>query len=355
MRIVSGAQEHDPNAPLLQGLAIGRQFREAQRSRELQQREQQEYALQMRRLNMQMQEQRAKHQEILTQASEQGDIRALEEMQMRSQMSPEQLDMDAAFRTVQGIQSEEGRKQALPLFAQIVKGNQRQRQMGFAQQQIERNVKDGFVPEDQAQGLMAELEAGGDPDGMIRRLSATRQQAAEKSANMGENQEWLDRSKQFVASLPPSQNRKMMMQAISGYEMNSGLMEDPDTGTKLWSTLQKMAIPSDSELRAQQNRQAKDLQGFGTMMQGDGMEATTKAYARQTSEHQRAQKAEKERRYPGSTTVKGTGPKTPTMPRAALKKAKSEEDVISALQAAGIPLTHANITAAANQWRGRGE
>jgi len=370
VRIVSGVQPQEQDTG-----AVMRGYQNAQgaRLRENEDRRRQQHMMMaMQEQQLAFKQAQAQQQQMLNQQAQMGDAQALQEVALRAQKDPKQVRSEDALKMLSGITDPKARALAVASIQDLFQQEDRAEMQQAAAGEIERAAKDGLIDEAGMQTYQQRLQAGEEPENIVQEFGKARMQRAESQANITENQRVMEPVLAMVQAAPQGEDRRRAEILLAQWEQSPSLQEQQGAGAKLANAIQRELTKSRETQVANYVAKRKDMESFArdySKMEPEEQEAVRARMQRfgptdpeqgaqsatpAQRQHSAGMKAEKEKRYPGSTGQRKPTTKT-KLPTAKLKQAKTEDDVVAALQEAGIPLTAANITAAEEAWLGRGE
>lgn len=365
VRIVSGVQpqEQDTGA-VMRGYKNARAVRQ---ENEAEQRRQMEAMFKIQQTKMKLDSERAKALEEANKRAQMGDVQALRQQEMERAIAnlPPDKQRGLEYARIRSGLTDPDALKLLDSSYQDFEGQVKEHEQKQAfESELQRAIKDGLIGSNDAVGYQQRAQSGEPVQNLTQEFGTMRLERATAQANIDENTEFIAQIDAAIQAMPPGRGKKLAMIAANEYKASPSLLEKEGSGAKVLATIQKAGVGSVSEFQAaeqakkdqQQARLSPDAPapGLGGMTTG-----------------QRTEEMEKEPNFLGlggpkippldpgfgtrSTTKNAPKGKKPALPTAKLKKAKSEDDVVAALQEAGIPLTAANLTAAEEAWLGRGE
>lgn len=380
VRIISGAQE-DPNVALMQGMQIGRSFRDSQRANAEEKRRNAQFMMAMQEQQLAFKQAQAEQQQMLNQQAQMGDAQALQEVALRAKKDPKQVRSEDALRMLSGITDPKARALAVASIQDLFQQEDRAEMQQAAAGEIERAAKDGLIDEAGMQTYQQRLQAGEEPENIVEEFGKARMQRATTQANIDENTEFIAQIDAAIQAMPPGRGKKLAMIAANEYKASPSLLEKEGSGAKVLATIQKAGVGSVSEFQAAEqakkdrmeealspNAQAPGLGGMTAQQRNKELERMpggrghgdySSFYSRDpkipdlSPEFKAQGKARKEARYPGSTKPKtaGTAPKgeapnvDAVIQEALQAGAASGQDIVAKLKEAGIPPTQENAIA----------
>jgi len=321
--------------------------------------------LSIQRAMQQRNEQEAKALGEANRRAQLGDAQAMQQQVMIAQAAnqpPEQK----MLQEIAGIRSHISDPKALALldktFQDYSTKLQEHRHRQAAEEAIKGAATDGLVDEAQ---FTQRLQSGERPQDLTEEISKMRHDQTIQAMAQGKSAEAITQAQELVSKAPKTNSRLMAEYALTAFQNSPTAQGKPDAGPKLLQQIQRELVLSDQEKKdlAEAQRQkakragpASDKYGAQVFPPGGVKGAfssppdqpETPAMESFTS----GLKSEKEKRYPGST--KAAASAAPSLPASKLKRAKSEEDLVGILQKNGIPLTHSNLSQAAELWRSSG-
>lgn len=307
-RIVPGQPDQDAGFAFLAGYEGARKQRvEEQQAQQAMQMRQIALMLQMQDASVKQAYEKAKTQKLLNEQAGAGDLAALQELSLRSQMDPETAQAEQALGILQNIKDPDMRKEAAGHIKQVIQAQRAQKAYAGAGEEINRAVEDGLIDEAGAQTyqqrLQAKQQSGESPDDILTEFSTARQKRAADAANTEENTKALEQARTMLESAPPGRNRKLAEIALKEFEMSPSRQREEGAGQKMLAAVQKTLVGSAKEYEeANAKKQFADL----SPMQGPGaeqlrMQELGGAFA-DYPQFAAKKNAQKEGRYPGSTT-----------------------------------------------------
>jgi len=411
VRIVSGqSQQEDPNAALLQGMQMGQMYRQAQAQRAALEQQQMGKALQLQNLHLQMKKFQLQREALLQKKAGEGNVAALQALALEAKKKPSQSMAEAGQVIFNATQDPKVRAQMYPLMKELIGAQQNSEHMESVQQSIGDLLQAGVLDETGQLDYQQRLASGVQPAVIAGELQRLKKKHAEDAAISEENQLAMQPVLAQIEAAPAGPDRDKARARAKEVEMSPSkhttkgygaeqarlIQEDLIGGhiqrakdyerdkfkrTALVAELHKAEAekrPDDVEFLRQQLGFGPDLRTGGAygptepprepgsmqvpftggkrMLTSGGGANKAAAQAPKTQSMQRhvaVQKARKETRYPGSTKRQSTQQAKGNLD-AALSKATSGKQIREVLQANGIPLTHANLSAYTEQWaRGR--
>lgn len=308
-RIISGqANPEDAGFAFLAGYEGARKQRvEEQQAQQAMMMRQLQLAMQMQDATVQHAYQQAKTQELLNQQAGAGDLAALQELSLRSQMDPEHAQAEQALGILQNIKDPDMRKEAAGHIKQVIAAQRAQKAYHGVGQRIEGAVTDGLIDEGQALDyqtrLRAKQQSGESADDILTELSGKRQKRALEGHNEDESLQALAQAEQLIQTAKPGRNRKLAEIAIRAFRDSPSLQREEGAGEKMLAAVQKTLVGSAKEYEeANAKKQFADL----SPMEGPGaeklrMQELESGFA-DYPQFAAKKNAQKEGRYPGSTT-----------------------------------------------------
>ena len=378
VRIVSGSQDDDPNAALLQGLQLGRSFRQAREERAQAQRAQQDQAMQVMNFQMKFQEARAKREQLLNQQAEMGNAQALQEVALRAKLGPREAMMADGMKVLEGTKDPKARALVARSLESMNTAAIKEEKLQLAHTTIDKAATDGLIKPEQAPQLKTELQAGGDPDAMIKRLNDDRDKRDAAQVNTADAAQWIQKAQQQIeASSISPREKKMAMAIVQHYVGSPSEQSQPDTGAKMFADVDNALNHSRDKQIAEYIKTRKDkeyasnlskvlnstqdrygAQEFPNPIPGEDIPIpwadNAKALGSGEADQPRTpamqghidkQRAEKERRYPGSTAKRAGTPKAVAAPtkeqilpaiRQLNEQSQSPDQFFQTLQSKGI-------------------
>jgi hypothetical protein len=319
-----------------------------------------------------------------------GSAEALQQlsMQMQAGAHPGAKIIKDAMGTLSRITDPKARAVGVQAFHGAMAEVQKRHHRQAAEQAIQKAATNGVGDPEQ---LKMRLDSGEDPQTITQELGkaeheqAVQQMAADKAA------EALGHAEELVKHAPPGRNKLLAQYKLTRYKNSPHDQAQPGSDAKMLEDVQEALLGSAADAKAQAKAHKEHLQetlgpgsrapglggmttgerssqlerkptgpvGFGAFgdtfgsggpdippLQGVGTHATTKAGQRSPAATRPAASGSDSRGGPKRTA----GPST-QLPKDKILAAKSEEDLVQVLQESGVPLTHANLSAAANLWR----
>jgi len=349
-RIISGQEERDPSFALMKGLEMGRQFSAARRAKEDQQNEQARLMLSIQRAMQQRNEQEAKALGEANRRAQLGDAQAMQQQVMIAQAAnqPPEQKMLQEFTGILGhITDPKARELAVKTFDDYSKKLEEHKQGEAADAAIKAAASDGLIDE----GVFRQRrESGERPQDLTQEISKMRHDQTIQAMAQGKSAEAITQAQELVSKAPKTNSRLMAEYALTAFQNSPTAQGKPDAGPKLLQQIQRELVLSDQEKKdlAEAQRQKAHRAGpasdkYGTQVFPPGGvkgafssppdQPETPAMESFTS----GLKAEKEKRYPGSTKASKTA--GVSLPTSRLRKAKSSLEITKILQEEGIPLT----------------
>jgi hypothetical protein len=261
-RIVSGRQEQEnPGISFMQGFQGSRQQRQ----------EQEEQNLRQMRLMFQMQEaqveharEQAKTQALLNKQAEMGDMRALQELSLRQQISPDQKQAESALGILQRIKDPENRKEAASMMKEVIGAQKQAERVQVAGQAIKRAAANGDINEME---WMTRLQSGEEPDALMKELAVAEQEKTLEGMAKGYSQQAMERAQGLIQALPEgSPERHAAEYALQNFSQSPYDQAKPGAAQQMLKAVQGAVL--DVERQAQEGQAFRDqFAQLGPIMQ----------------------------------------------------------------------------------------
>lgn len=415
VRVASGsAGQEDPNAALLQGMQMGRMFREAQADRAAAANAQAGRQIQMQELMLRMAKFKADRDDQLAKASSLGDLNALRKMAIRSHDNPVQEYAEIGQMMMRNA-SPEVQRQMYPVLKEILRNIETGEHKKALTGTVEDLLKMGVLDETGKLNYDARLAAGESAASLSNEANTLKQKHIKEQAIMEENQKALQGAPELIEASRPGKEQLNARSLLKEAELSPSKMTQPGYGAQVRQNIEAALISGRMKASEEQQKRrfkrtadvAKIIEwemsgdpekmqkaqalkfkygaggqsAFGptappqapgegpspwwfqeeTATRGGEQEAAAFAPPNEKLRQQAARlRAEKERRYPGSTVRKPKGAKAAALPAGEapvaaapdLSQAKSPAELTEALKAAGLPKTPASVQAILERWRG---
>lgn len=265
-RIVSGTGQ-SVNQALLEGLQIGRSFRDAQDSRERNQ-------LRLQEAMAEMQKERAKALADANKRAQYGELQALQQQDMEriaAGLPPEAKMLGDYVGLRKSLTEREADPELIDeldkSFGEVQQGIQYEKSTKAAEEEIQRAFEDGMIDEAGKQSYESRLTAKKgkrEPvDDILTEFSGERMKRAEDAANTEENIGLFDQAQAIAQSIPQgSQASKATRVALKAYEMAPSLQKKPGSGAKLVATIQQIAAQAQGQQDKQYAAQQQHVEPF---------------------------------------------------------------------------------------------
>lgn len=350
-------------------MALGKAWREAREQRARSEQEQIQLAMQLQQAFVRMQSEKAKALEMANQAAQMGDANSM--MTMAQLAKSGELDPDqSTLSTINSLLGQTQHPQARVMLQRasdsVIRTIQTNKEQKAATDSIESAVKDGMIDEAAAMNYRQRSSAGGGGAQIVKEINDLRTANATASANSHENANFLEQAKARLEAAPKGSATREALIEISKYESSPSLQEREGSGAALLAAIENKVNESRDKQIAGYVAQRKDAE-YAEKLKGV-LEATEETFGKKkfpgmfrrfggdkppdqprTSAmqgHIDKLKAEKEKRYPGSTKRK---PRVAAGPDSALAEiissASSPEDLAKKMNSSGIPKTPENLRA----------
>jgi len=349
----------------MKGLELGRQFSANRREQEGQQNEQIRLMIAIQNAVHQRTQEEATALAEANRRAQLGDAQAMQQQALIAQAAnqPPEQKMLQEFTGILGhITDPKARELAVNTFQDYSAKLEEHKQRQAAEEAIKGAATDGLVDEAQ---FTQRLQSGERPQDLTQEISKMRHDQAIQAMAQGKSAEAITQAQELVSKAPKTPSRLLVEYALTRFQNSPSEQGKPDAGPKLLEDIQRELVLSDSEKkdlteaqrqRAERAGPASDKYGAQVFPRGGVLgsfssppdQPRTPAMEKFIGER----RAEKEKRYPGSTKTAASS--APSLPASKLKRAKSEEDLVGILQKNGIPLTHSNLSQAAELWRSSG-
>jgi hypothetical protein len=379
-RIESGLDKRDPAEAFMTTYDWARKNR---LQNEAGQREQAQLMLQVQQAYMENQREQAKSQQLLNEQAQMGSAEALQQlsMQMQAGSHPGAKMLKDAMGTLSRISDPKARAVGVQAFHGAMTELQKRHHQKAAHGMLEDAGKDGdvFQPE-QVQDWQSRMQAGEDPKVISKEVMGHREKHATELHDTQENEVSFQQAQQLVQAAPPGYGKRAASIALNMAMSSTAARSKPGAGALALGAVQKALLGTADDYEKQQQAHKQHLQetlGPGSQAPGlGGMTTGERTKEMEKQPHTRPLMPFEKRDAGGgpnipplqgvgthATLKRGQQPATasrpgknsqvsaPALPKDKILAAKSEEDLVKALQESGVPLTHANLSAAANLWR----
>lgn len=235
VRIVSGQQEYqDPGLAFLSGYQGGQEQR--RRARQEQQ-EQAKLAFTIQKAMSDYQQEQAKALAEVNARAQMGDAIALQQQMLEAQAAgapTEQKMIQEFVGSLGNIHDPKARAQAVPVFKALLADYQKQQKHEAVVQGIQRAGANGLIDPMQYE---ARLQAGEDPDSMLRELGELEEKKNISTMAMTKNAQALEQGQALVDSMPDGNEKLMAEYVLTAYQNDAHGQQQPGTGMKLMDDL----------------------------------------------------------------------------------------------------------------------
>jgi len=382
-RIVSGVQQSEGS----DFGAVLRGYQGAQKSRiaeDENRRQQAELMLKIQQAALEHRQEEAKSQALLNQQAQMGDAQALQQLQMKMQAGahPAAQVIKDAMGTLSRITDPKARAVAAQAFKGGIAEVHKRQQQKAALSAIERAQANGLA---EPEAYVERLKSGENPQTITQELGKLEHDqtlsgmASERAAGA------LAHAEELVKSAPQGRGKLLAQYVLTRYKNSPHDQSKPGSDAAMLEEVQKALLGSQSEYEASDKARregtalAPGLGGmtiadrnaemekqphgpFGFGLFGDTVgsggpdippfQATGGPQAHATL---RRGGRQQQGQQPATASQPPRAPKANAakLPEDKIIAAATEEDLVKVLQESGVPLTHENLSAAANLWRPR--
>ncbi len=255
-RIVSGADEFNPDAALLRGTAIGREWGKAQNEKDEEQRKQMMALLEFHQEATKVK--KAESDALEKHAQGKKDAQALathaaliERQKLNPRFRAVVERKGLVEKTLKGMAERGVSEDTIQRVIQHVKGAEDSLRQKDQDEQFEQFLG-GFeghaavTPED-VEGARAQASQGGNRAAISKGLIDKSNKAAADATFTGLNLEEFEKASQFAQTLPPGLQRAQAFAALNAYKQNPKLQATPGSGGKLFQAIQGIAMGKTDE------------------------------------------------------------------------------------------------------------
>lgn len=315
----------------MRGYESARKMRLAEESG---QREQAQIAMRIQAAAADMQEKKAQAIARANEAAQMGDVQSMQSMAQLAKsgsLDPDQSMLETLIQMGPSLTSASARSIHQSAVRNLMGAIKSKKERGAATSAIKKASEDGYGDEAR---LMQRLDSGESPQALVQELQKADMQRNVEAMALSKNAESLDKARALISSFPPGQERLMAEYRLTAFENSPSEQKRPDSGARLLEEIQGSLLEGKM---AQAKVTAGRMGTAGNRRPPD------------MAEYSAGITAEKERRYPGSTSrtpkAGAAAPQVDVSAAAveAAQKARNETELHSMLRERGVKLTQGNI------------